>query len=364
MNILNAIEAAAEKTEIMHAEQTVHNMMEVERTKTDAARFRFVVGAIALCVVGWITASVLLQARKYPIHFEFWKRHAFVIPDGKGGVQNSPTALSGEGVHQYTMYQAVLAQYYTPMHSFLSGLTFYESLSPQGAGFLLKSVGFFETQEKTAGKLTLYHWSGGARQSLAHMLFECPGGWLSAGTLSGDMTTTQKEKHIRRNWIESRGQNIWFDFFPNPQTHELAFFSVPCIREVVDKYETCNTKAEAFSELYALYDGGLCAVAASAKGTESAADLFKKMFGENASVRANCAGVAAQAALNGAMMSGMGTMSMMEMTQLSSNITQGATNAASFNAGGMAGILVLSVAASIAGGITSSMAAKERCKAR
>lgn len=352
LQLLQKIEKQAEVGEIMHAEQTALNIMDIERTKEEAIKFRFMVGYVIFSVIMFVAGNVYVQRYKYPGHFEWWSKHNRIIPDGKGGIQQLETAEKGKGKSQYSMYQVVIAALYPSMQSFLETFAIYESLPSNGAKFLMNAVHHFNRNSKTRGKLTVYHWAGGPHQTHASELFKCPGGWLSGGN-NKDLSKNERRNLVRKNWMASKGKNLWYDFFPDPAIYSTSFFSVPIIQNMVENYETCKGNAEAFSGLYALYDGGLCAVAASATSSSSAANLFAHYFGSPGNYKPSCKGAAAQGALNGGLMTGMSSMGMMDMAGV---VQVGGSTAF------MGGVAAVSIIGGIAGAVIGGEAAKEKCE--
>lgn len=354
--LLSKMEKQAEQIEIMHAEQATHNLMLIEREKERDQKFKIALFYTIFSVFMFIFGNIYVQRYKFPLHFKWWDVHKFRKPDFKNNkIVKTDTPIEGKGRWQYSMYQVVVAALYPSMHSLLNAFTIYQSLDNNGAIFLMKCISFFESNEKTTGKLSVIHWCGSKEQSLAGNLFKCPNGWLSAGKVSGEQTFNQRRETVKKNWIRSKKQgNIWYDFFPDPAINSFAFFDVPIIKNMVDRYETCgDTGAESFSGLYRLYDGGLCAVAADVKITQSASDLFRFYFGESASYRPSCAGAAAQGAVNGAAATGMSSLGMMDM---------GAGFAAKGAGPFMGFVLAVSAAGAIAGGVAGGAAAKEACE--
>lgn len=333
----------------MNREQMVLSVQQIEKAKKDELRFRFTVGYIVFSVVAWIVGNIYTEGRKFPLHMRWWKRAPYLLPDGKGGVTVTKTAVPCKGKFSYSMYAVIVAAMYPSLYSILDALTIFESLNAQGAHFLMSAVQHFETHPRTKGRLTMLHWCGDNTQTHAAKLFQCPGGWLSPGTQTGQTDEARKET-IARSWAASKGENIWYDFFPDPNTP--AFWEVPVIKEVVDVYNTCDvdTTATAFSNLYVLYDGGLCAAATSAVVTDKAADLFAHYFSAPGQFSPMCGAAAAQGAVNGAVMSGTSTLGM--------------ANVGGISGGGpfILGVMAMSAIGAGVGAAAGSAAAREKCR--
>lgn len=355
--LLQGIENQSRKIEAMHTEQNIQNILLLEREKERDRKFKFALFYTIFSVFMFVYGNIYTQRFKFPIHFKWWDQHKRRIPDlENGGIIESDQSIEGKGRWQYTMYQVVVAAFYPSMHSLLNTFTIYQSLHSLGARFLLNCVNYFETNPKTTGKLSVIHWCGNKDQTLAQNLFKCPNGWLSAGSPSGEQQIHERKNIIKRNWIRSKKKNIWYDFFPDPTVNSHGFFSVPIIKEMVEKYETCGDNgADAFSGLYRLYDGGLCAVAADVKLSDSAVDTFKHYFGAEANHKPSCSGAAAQGAVNGATGVGMSSLGLMD---LGGTFSAGATGAGAF----MGVVAGLSIVGGVIGGVVGAAAAEEACK--
>ena len=228
-------------------------------------RMRIII--FVVLVVGFFAGNIAIQAFRFPRHFRFYRER---VRDAE---------VAAEGRHQVSMYHVVVAAYYRPVHVMLNTLGIWRELPRAGAHFLMLALQHFDAHlPRTRGRLTALHWAGAGAQTGAANLFRPGGGWATA-CVGGSLADRRRE--LRANWTRSRAEgNIWWPFFPDPETDEAAFFAVGAIQELLTD-DTCgDSNISAYANLYTLFDGGLVNVARllRRKG-QSADELLHFMFG-------------------------------------------------------------------------------------
>jgi hypothetical protein len=78
---------------------------------------------------------------------------------------------------------------------------------------------------KLPGKLTALHWAGKSDQMNGSKAIG-KSGWLCAT----GKTLRERKTSLVKSWINSKGENIFYDFFPDPVDNEMLFLSVPAIQ--------------------------------------------------------------------------------------------------------------------------------------
>ena len=311
-----------------------------EEDEGRTTRFRIAVAMTISSIIFYFAGNIYAQRSKFPAHFAWWDRQTMTAPQGQGR-------------HLFGMYQVATAAYHTSVQWVVNATTLWAALSQKGAIFLMHCVTYFEENPRTRGKLSSLHWAGAAEQTGAQFLFApAESGWAS---VCGAETLEGRKANLRRNWIASRGQNIWYDFFPDPELDPNAFFGVQIFSQVLDMDCTEASSKRAF-DVFKLFDGGLCGVAhREVSDDESAIQLFFRFFGVESRAPAMCYGMT-EAAISGAAMGGTGSLAMAEVFE---HLSKQGMEATSMKFG--AGVLGVSVLCGVAGAFLSQSRAQEEC---
>lgn len=304
---------------------------------------RLLIFSLIGIVVGFFVSGVYSQRFRYPKLFHWWD-----------AMRREPT--QGAGKHNYSMYQVCVAANFTPVQTMLEAATIWKHLTFKGANFLQQCVVHFEklAKEDPRAKLTSLHWCGSKDQTQYSKLLGNDG-WASGGCKT--TTLTDRQNTLVRNWVSSRGENIWYYMLPQPTTQfgRTQFLSVPMIRELYTDSTSSHTaenacNADSFwtSKLGMLFSGGLCYVAfEETAANQSSADLFNAFFSANVNVRASCAGAVTAGAAQGGMSGAMGGMSIMMTVPTTAGVIAG---------------VAMSIGGAIMGAVAGGAASKETCE--
>ena len=262
------------------------------RSERDSRLMTICIILTVIGIVGFFVGHIWVARFRYPVQFKSWQT-----------MEN--TGTKGKFVPNYSFYEVATARDYPPV-SYVMTIGIWTNLSRKGALFLLQCLSYFASHKTP---LTSLHWCGTSAQTNASSLLGNVGWACAKGT-----NITDKKQSLVAHWISSKGRNIWYDYFPDPQTDYSGFLSVPCIQDLYMSEDACVNPQDfkAMAHLWALFDGGLCRVAhESTKLDQSSSQLFDYYFQKSSKPRPTCGGAASSGAVSGAM--GVLSSSMMLM---------------------------------------------------
>jgi hypothetical protein len=315
--------------------------------KLASRNWRIAIYMSIISFISFIVANIFARRFQYPVLFEWYDK--MISQKEKGDAKYPPGG--------YSMYQVCTTMEFAPVGYFMNALTVWKSLDRSGALFLAQCVAEFNNRGMP---ITALHWNGSARQTNAKKLYANPTedtGWASGGC-SGTYTLAQREQTLINNWGASKNEgNIWYKHFPDPMVERHVFLTVPVVSELIAGsrkdggavQNSCNAQSFVFSDMYRLFDGGLCRIAFEhTNETVSSSDLFANFFVGSPNIPVDCSGAAFQGAMSGATGAGSGLLACAAL---------GADSPAF-----LVGVVGMTVAGGILGGISGRDAAKDACK--
>ena len=252
------------------------------RTERDSRVMTICIVLTVVGVVGFFVGHIWVARFRYPAQYAAWQ-------------SMEDRGTKGKFVPNYSFYEVATARDYPPV-SYAMTIGIWTNLSRKGALFLLQCLTYFKSHKTP---LTSLHWCGTAEQTNAQSLLGAIGWACASGT-----NVTEKKQNLVAHWISSRGRNIWYDYFPDPQTDYTGFLSVPCMQDLYLSEDACVNPQDfkAMGHLWALFDGGLCRVAhESTRLDQSSSQLFDYYFQASSTPQPTCGGAASSGAISGSM---------------------------------------------------------------